>query len=147
MTGVAAEPRLSPQATSRAVLDAAFKVHTQLGPGLLESAYRICLQHELIKAGHHVESEVSLPVVYDGVKLDAGYRIDLLVNECVVVELKTIDRILPIHEAQLLSYLKLSGKALGLLLNFNVAHLRNGIKRLVNGTGWRDEDEEMNLPS
>ena len=144
MIGAASAQRLSAEATSRAVLDAAFKVHTQLGPGLLESAYRICLQHELIRAGHHVEAEVALPVLYDGIKLDAGYRIDLLVNDRVVIELKAVERILPIHQAQLLSYLKLSGKPLGLILNFNVSHLRNGIKRLVNGTAWRDEEEQDN---
>ena len=145
MTAIAAEPRVSPQATSRAILDAAFRVHTQLGPGLLESTYRICLQHELITAGHKVESEVAVPVLYDG-KLDAGYRVDLPVNDSVIVELKCVERLLPIHEAQLLSYLRLSRKSLGLLLNFNVVHLRNGIKRLVNGTGWREE-EEKSIPS
>ncbi len=130
-------PSTSPEAVSRAVLDAAMKVHSALGPGLLESAYRACLQHELIKAGHKAEAEVALPVVYEGIKLDVGYRLDLLVDGCVIVELKTAEKITPLHEAQILSYLKLSGQSLGLLINFKVAHLRDGIKRFVNGTGWR----------
>ena len=113
------------------------KVHTALGPGLLESTYQACLQHELSKAGIHSESQVPLPVVYEGVKLDAGYRIDLLVEGLVVVELKSIDAIAPIHQAQVLSYLRLSGKSIGLLINFNVVHLKDGIKRFVSGTNWR----------
>ncbi|MBZ5628343.1 MAG: GxxExxY protein [Acidobacteriia bacterium] len=130
--------RHTPETVSRAVLDAAMRVHTNLGPGLLENAYRACLQHELIKAGHKAEAEVTLPVVYDGIKLDVGYRLDLLVDDCVIVELKTAERITPVYEAQIISYLKLSGKSLGLLINFKVAHLRDGIKRFVNGTGWRN---------
>jgi GxxExxY protein len=128
----------TPEAVSRAVLDAAMKVHSALGPGLLESAYRACLQHELIKAGHKAEIEVALPVVYDGIRLDIGYRLDLLVDDCVIVELKTAERITPVYEAQIISYLKLSGKSLGLLINFKVAHLRDGIKRFVNGSEWRN---------
>ena len=117
---------------SGAVVDAAMKVHTALGPGLLESAYEGCLAHELRKRGHEVTIQLSLPVVYDGVSIDAGYRIDLLVDDAVIVELKAVDRIAPVHEAQLLTYLKLSGKKIGLLINFNVAHLKDGIKRMVN---------------
>jgi len=128
----------TPEAVSRAVLDAAMKVHSALGPGLLESAYRACLQHELIKAGHKAETEVALPVVYDGIRLDIGYRLDLLVDDCVIVELKTAERITPVYEAQIISYLKLSGKSLGLLINFKVAHMRDGIKRFVNGSEWRN---------
>jgi GxxExxY protein len=120
------------------VLDAAMKVHTALGPGLLESAYRACLQHELVKAGHRAEAEVALPVVCDGITLDVGYRLDLLVDNCVIVELKAAERITPVYEAQIISYLKLSGKSLGLLINFKVAHLRGGIKRFVNGAEWRN---------
>jgi GxxExxY protein len=131
-------PSRTPEAVSRAVLDAAMKVHTTLGTGLLESAYRACLQHELIQAGHKAEAEVALPVVYDGIKLDVGYRLDLLVDDCVIVELKTAERITPVYEAQIISYLKLSGKSLGLLINFKVAHLRDGIKRFVHGAGWRN---------
>jgi GxxExxY protein len=114
------------------VLGCAIKVHTALGPGLLESTYEVCLIHELAKAGLKADRQVALPVVYDGVQLDAGYRIDVLVANLVVVELKVAERILPLHSAQLLSYLKLSGKRLGYLLNFNVVHMRQGIKRVVN---------------
>lgn len=114
------------------IIDSAMKVHSTLGAGLLESVYEICLSHELRKRGLRVETQVALPVFYDGIKLDAGYRIDLLVENAIIIELKTVEHFLPIHEAQLLSYLKLSGKKLGLLLNFNVVHFKNGIKRLIN---------------
>lgn len=114
------------------VIDAAMKVHSALGPGLLESAYEACLIYELGKRGMKVESQMPLPVLYDGVKIDAGYKIDIMVNDAVIVELKTVERLLPVHQAQLLSYLKMSGKKAGLLINFNVPHLRDGIKRLVN---------------
>ncbi len=113
------------------------KVHSALGPGLLESAYEACLMHELRKAGLRAESQVALPVVYDGVRIDLGYRLDLLVDDLVIVELKAVDAITDVHKAQLISYLKLSGKNVGLLMNFNVAHLRDGIRRFVNGTGWQ----------
>ena len=122
---------------SHAVVTAAMKVHSALGPGLLESAYEACLLHELHKTGLHAEAQVGLPVVYDGVKLDVGYRIDLLVEDLVIVELKAVEAITPVHEAQILSYLKLSGKSLGLLINFNVAHLKNGIRRFVIGSDWK----------
>jgi len=108
------------------------KVHTALGPGLLESVYEKCLKHELVKRGLRVESQMWLPVVYDGTEIEGGYKIDLLVEEIVVVELKVVEQILPIHKAQLLSYLKLSNKNVGLLINFNVVHLRDGIRRIVN---------------
>jgi GxxExxY protein len=117
---------------SGSVVDAAMKVHTALGPGLLESAYEACLLHELRKRGQKVLSQVALPVVYDGVKIDVGYRIDLLVEDVVIVELKAVEKLLPIHDAQLLSYLKLGGYRVGLLINFNVLHLKDGIKRKVN---------------
>ena len=129
--------RLSANAVSHAVITAAMRVHTELGPGLLESTYSACLSHELTRAGCHAVSQVGLPVVYRGVKLDLGYRMDLLVEELVIVEIKSVDAISPVHQAQLLSYLKLSGKSLGLLINFNVVHLKDGIRRLVNGTGWK----------
>ncbi len=122
---------------SRLVLDAAMKVHTALGPGLLESTYQVCLAQELRKAGLSVQTEVALPVVYDGVKLEVGYRIDLLVEDLVIVEVKSVEALAPIHFAQVLSYLKLSGKSLGLLINFNVVHLKDGIKRFVMGTDWK----------
>jgi GxxExxY protein len=118
------------------VIAAAMKVHSALGPGLLESAYEICLCHELFKLGFHFKRQVDLPVTYDAVRLDAGYRIDLIVEDQVIVELKCVEAITDIHKAQLLSYLKLSGKNVGLLINFNVVHLKNGIKRLVQGRGW-----------
>lgn len=127
------------------IVDAAMKVHTALGPGLLESAYEVCLQHELVQRGLSVRSQVTLPVEYDGVKLDAGYRIDLLVEDAVIVELKSVERLLPIHDAQLLSYLKLSGRQVGLLINFNVLHLKDGIRRMVNNLpehGSTAEDAE-----
>jgi GxxExxY protein len=117
---------------SGAIVDSAIKVHTALGAGMLESAYEICLIHELRKRKFNVQSQLALPVVYDGIKLDVGYRIDLLVENAVIVELKTVERFLPVHEAQLLSYLKLSDKRLGLLIHFNVVRLKNGIKRIVN---------------
>jgi GxxExxY protein len=122
---------------SHAVISAALKVHSALGPGLLESAYEACLAHELRKAGLNVETQVGLPVVYDGIKLDLGYRIDMLVNDLVVIELKSVEEISRIHVAQVLSYMKLSKKQLGLIINFNVLHLKDGIKRLVEGTGWK----------
>ncbi len=128
---------LTAQTVSRAIITAAMKVHTDLGPGLLESTYLACLQHELAKAGFRSEAQVGLPVYYDGVKLDLGYRIDLLVEDLVIVELKSVDAIAPVHQAQVLSYLKVSGKSLGLLINFNVVHLKDGIRRFVNGTGWK----------
>ncbi|MGA2232208.1 MAG: GxxExxY protein [Tepidisphaeraceae bacterium] len=113
------------------IVDAAMKIHSALGPGLLESAYEGCLLYELRKRGLNAVSQVPLPVVYDGVQIDVGYRIDLLVEDCVIVELKSIESLLPIHEAQLLTYLKLSGEKVGLLMNFNVTHLKDGIKRKI----------------
>jgi GxxExxY protein len=114
------------------VIGAAMRVHSALGPGLLESAYEICLIHELNKGGIAVKSQVPLPVLYDGLKLDAGYKLDLLVEDLVIVELKAVDGLNRVHEAQLLTYLKMSNKRVGLLINFNVLHLKDGIKRLVN---------------
>lgn len=118
------------------VIGAAMKVHTALGPGLLEKAYEACLLHELRKRGFKVASQVELPVIYDGVRIDIGYRIDLLVEDLVIVELKAAEAITPVYEAQLISYLKLSGRPVGLLINFHVKHLRDGIKRFVEGKGW-----------
>lgn len=117
---------------SECIIGCAIKVHRALGPGLLESTYEVCLMHELVKTGLAVHSQLPLPVHYDGLKLEAGYKIDLLVENSVIVELKAVESLHPIHEAQLLSYLKLSGKKLGLLINFNVKMLKNGVKRLVN---------------
>lgn len=114
------------------IVDAAMRVHTALGPGMLESVYEKCLRHELAKRGLSVELQVWVPVIYDGVKIEGGYKIDLLVENEVVVELKVVEQILEVHKAQLLSYLKLSDKRVDLLINFNVVHLRDGIRRLVN---------------
>jgi len=113
------------------ILDSAFKVHTSLGPGLLESVYEACLAYEIRKSGLTVESQVALPVIYDNVRVDAGLRIDMLVEKCVIVELKSVDSKIPVYEAQLLTYLKLANYRLGYLINFNVPHLRNGFKRMV----------------
>ncbi|WP_320052902.1 GxxExxY protein [uncultured Acetobacteroides sp.] len=113
------------------ILDSAFKVQTALGPGLLESAYQVCLCYELKKKGFNVESEKPQPLVYEEVKLDCGYRIDLLVENRVIVELKTVDQFTDVHQAQILTYMKLSRIRHGLLINFNVKSLKNGIKRFV----------------
>lgn len=115
------------------IVDASIQVHRALGPGLLESAYQACLAYELRKRGHTVVTELVLPVMYDGQKIDAGYRIDMLVDDCIIVENKAIDGLLPIHEAQLLTYLKLRDCRLGFLLNWNVKLMKNGITRMVNG--------------
>lgn len=115
------------------LLGCAFRVHSALGPGLLESAYEVCLLHELTEAGLAAARQVQFPINYDGVDLDAGYRIDLLIEDIVIVEVKSVEKLLPIHTAQLLSYLKLSNRKLGYLLNFNTTQLRSGIKRVVNG--------------
>jgi len=114
------------------IVDAAMKVHSALGPGLLESAYEACLIRELRKRGLRVESQVPISVVYDGATLDVGYRADLIVEGVVLVELKSVETVLPVHKAQLLSYLRLSRKEVGLLINFNVEHLRDSIKRVIN---------------
>jgi len=106
-------------------------VHKALGPGLLESAYEHCLAHELAPRGVEVQRQLALPVVYEGERLDAGYRLDLVVEGSVIVEVKSLDALAPIHDAQVLTYLKLSGLRIGLLINFNVVLLKQGIKRLV----------------
>ncbi|MBL0309793.1 MAG: GxxExxY protein [Bacteroidetes bacterium] len=113
------------------IIGCAYKVHSALGPGLLESTYEVCLVHELVKEGLSVEQQKSLPVVYDGIKLEAGYRIDLLVENEIILELKSVDAIAEIHKAQILTYLKLSGKEIGLLINFNVTDMKKGISRLI----------------
>jgi GxxExxY protein len=117
---------------SEQVIGCAIKVHRSLGPGLLESAYEVCLAHEMQKAGLSVKRQVPVPVIYDGLKLEAGYQLDLVIEDRLIIELKSVEAILPIHEAQLITYLKLTGIKLGLLINFNVALLKNGIKRKVN---------------
>jgi GxxExxY protein len=114
------------------VVDAAIRVHSKLGPGLLEGAYEACLMHELGRRHLGVRCQVPLPVIYEGVQIELGYRLDLIVEEVILVELKAVARIVPLHEAQLMSYLKLSGFRVGLLINFNVIHLKDGIRRIVN---------------
>lgn len=113
------------------ILKAAIEVHKHLGPGLLESAYEECLCWELKQQGLEIQRQVPLPVIYKEVHLDIGYRLDIVVNKSLILELKTVEKLLPIHEAQLLTYLRLSGLKTGLLLNFNTAVLRDGIKRMV----------------
>ena len=117
---------------SNIILGCAIEVHKQLGPGLLESAYRECLNYELIKAGLDVQKEKPLPIIYKEIKLDHGYRIDLLVNNKVVIEIKTVETFTDVHTAQVLTYLKLGNYKLGLLLNFYVKTLKTGIKRVIN---------------
>lgn len=121
----------STEQIASAIVDSAVTVHKALGPGLLESVYEICLGYELLKRGIPFRRQLDLPVLYDGVQLPTGFRIDMMVNECVVIELKSVEAILPVHEAQLLTYLKLTDKRLGFLLNFNVPLMKNGIKRIV----------------
>lgn len=115
------------------IIGAAMKVHSALGPGLLESAYEACLEYELTADGFEVERQKQLPIAYRDVRLDCGYRLDLLVDNAVVVELKAIDTLADIHSAQLITYLKLSGCKVGLLINFNVTHLHDGIRRVIHG--------------
>lgn len=118
-------------AIAREIVDSAVAVRRALGPGLLESVYEQCLAHEHQSRDYRIDGQVALPVVYRDVRLEAGFRIDILVADLVVIELKTVERLLPIHEAQLLTYLKLSGKRLGLLVNFNVPLIKDGIRRLA----------------
>jgi GxxExxY protein len=115
------------------IISRAIEIHTKLGPGLLESVYKACLFYELTKVGIPVDKEVPLPLVYNNVKLECGYRIDLLVDKTVVVEIISVDCIADIHLAQTLTYLRLSRNRFGLLLNFNVVRMKDGIKRVVNG--------------
>ncbi len=121
--------------TATLIVDAAIKVHRVLGPGLLESAYQRCLQHELCWRGALVETEVLLPIRYEGIEIEAAYRIDMRVNQCVIIENKTVDSLLPIHQAQLLTYLKLTNCQVGFLLNWHVPVMKQGIKRMVNSHG------------
>ncbi len=116
---------------AKVVVDAAFKVHSTLGPGLLESVYEICLAHELKKRGLKIQTQIAFPVIYDDLRLDTGLRIDLLVEDQLVVELKAVETMLLLFEAQLLTYLKLTNRRLGLLINFNVPKIKDGIKRIV----------------
>jgi len=115
----------------KAVLDAAFKVHTALGPGLLESVYETTTAYEIRKTGLEVVTQVSQPIVYDNRELDSGFRLDMLVEKCVIIEVKSVETMHPVYEAQIMTYLRLSKVRLGFLINFNVKHLKDGIKRFV----------------
>ncbi len=121
------------EVVARELVDSALKVHSRLGPGLLESAYEACMAYELTQRGVSVSRQKLLPIRYGPVEIDAGYRVDLLVDGQIVVELKTVSSLLPVHEAQLLSYLRLGGFHLGFLLNFNVGRMKEGIRRILNG--------------
>jgi GxxExxY protein len=118
---------------TKSIIDAAYHIHVNLGPGLLESVYESVLAHELRKRGFTIERQVSIPIVYDAIKFDEGYRADLLFHNAVIVESKSVEKILPVHKKQLLTYLKLADKELGLLLNFGENLMKDGIHRVVNG--------------
>ena len=124
---------ISENEVAKVIVNAAYNVHIALGPGLLESAYEACLIYELVEAGLEVKSQLTLPIVYREIKLDCGYRIDILVENLVVIEIKSVSTLNDIHLAQTITYLKLSGCKLGLLINFNVAKIKDGIKRVANG--------------
>jgi len=124
---------MKPNAVSRRVIGAAMKVHTALGAGVLESAYERCICHQFAEDGLQFQHQVRLPLVYSGIELPAAYRVDFIVENCLMVEIKCVEKLLPVHRAQLLSYLRLSGFKLGLLINFNVPRLKQGIKRVING--------------
>src|SRR6185312_5281837 len=124
--GTATQPKLIYETLTEQIIRAAIEVHKALGPGLLESVYEECLCHELHLRGLRFQRQLTVPVIYKGVALDCGYRLDLIVEDTVILELKSIDRVLPIHEAQLLTYLKLLDKPVGFILNFNVSALRQG---------------------
>lgn len=120
-------------AIAQGIVEAAFRVHRWFGPGLLESAYEACLAHELHESGFAIERQVPLPLEYRGVRLDVGYKLDLWVERKVIIEVKAVDELHPVHLAQVITYLKLTGNRLGLIINFNSALLKDGIKRVVNG--------------
>jgi GxxExxY protein len=124
---------MKPNEASQILIGAAIRVHSALGAGVLESAYDACLLYELTKTGLHIEHQVVLPIVYEQVQLATAYRVDFIVEHGLVLELKCVERILHVHRAQLLSYLRLTGHKLGLLLNFNVPHMQQGIHRVING--------------
>jgi GxxExxY protein len=117
---------------ARQIVDSAIRVHTRLGPGMLESAYEACIEHELAKRSFAVKKQVPMPLRYDDLLFDIGYRLDLVVEDAVVIELKSVQQLVPIHTAQVLSYLRAGDYRIGFLLNFNTVHMRDGIKRIVN---------------
>ena len=116
-----------------AVVEAAYKLHTGLGPGIFETVYEVTLAHELRKRGYRVERQVPVPIIWDGLKFDEGFRADLIIDDCVLVELKSIQALEPVHSKQVLTYLRLTNKRLGLLINFGESRIKDGIKRIVNG--------------
>jgi GxxExxY protein len=132
MNLVAMPTAIQLNAITEQIIGAAMEVHRSIGPGLLESAYEACLAYELRQRGFRVDQQKPLPVVYKGVQLDCGYRLDMVVNECVIVEIKAVERLTTVHDAQLLSYLRLLDCRVGLLLNFHCTMLKNGIRRIVN---------------
>jgi len=131
--GMEAFKKVDPEVekTAEQVVDAAYKIHKTFGPGLLESASEACLLYELKKRGLKAETQVVVPLIYDGEKIDAGFRLDLLVQDRLIIELKAVESLLPIHEAQVLTYLKITNNRLGLLINFNVPLIKNGIQRVI----------------
>jgi len=137
------QPQLNENQLSKLILDAAFKVHTRLGPGLLESVYEIVLAHELRKAGVQVDRQVPIPICYDEVVFDEGFRADLLIEGKVIVELKSVEKLIPVHSKQLLTQLRLSDRRLGLLINFGEVQLKHGIERIVNGL---PDDRQTGFP-
>jgi GxxExxY protein len=124
---------MTPNQASHAVIGAAIRVHDVLGAGMLEKTIELCFLYELRNAGLHVEHQVRLPVIYKDVRIPLAYRIDFIVEKCLIVEIKCVEKLLPVHEAQVISYLKLTGIKLALLINFNVPHIRHGVKRIING--------------
>ena len=133
------EPSPELERLASIVVDAAFKVHSELGPGLLENVYEVCLAHELTKRGLRVQRQVPVPVVYDGITFEVGFRIDLLIEDQLLVELKAVEALLPVHKAQVITYLKLTNRHLAFLINFNVPLIKDGMKRVVSSffAPWR----------
>ena len=125
--------RMKENEIATAVVEAAYKLHTGMGPGVFETVYEVCLAHELRKRGYGVERQVPVPIVWDGIKFDEGFRADLIVDDCVLIELKSIQTLDPVHGKQVLTYLRLTKKRLGLLINFGETRIKDGIKRIVNG--------------
>ena len=125
------EPSPDHDSAARQIVDSAFAVHSALGPGLLESVYEQCLEYELRSRNLNVQRQVAVPVIYRDAPIDGGFRIDMIVNDLVIIEIKAVEKLMPIHEAQLLTYLKLSRKRLGLLINFNTSRIKDGIRRLI----------------
>jgi len=135
---------MTENAIAKEIVDAAFRIHPTLGPGLLESVYQTVLAYELSRRGLHAVGQQAIPVVYDSIRIDTGFRADLVVEDRVIVEIKSVEELLPVHKKQLLTYLRLADKRLGLLINFHVALIKDGITRIVNGL---EEDDRAKSPS